>query len=123
MGKEVILKDIVQVYMGVRQKAFKKETILMAWHKASIWLLNPNIFTDVDFAPSHTMSTQSHTPSTYPENMPGFFDDSSSGDSSYHPDKELDGGNSQLYSSSESSSSSSGMELALPLGQDNSGGM
>jgi len=36
MEKEVILKDIVQVYMGVRQKAFKKETILMAWHKASI---------------------------------------------------------------------------------------
>jgi len=122
-GKEVVLKNIVRVYMDVRQKAFKKETIFAAWRKAGIRLLNPNIFTDADFAPSHTTSTHLHTPSSYPENTPGFFDDPSSDDSSYHPDKELDNSNSQSDSSSESSSSNLNMELALLQGQDHSGGM
>jgi hypothetical protein len=59
--------DFVREYMGVRRDAFKERTVLQAWKKSGAWPINPNVFTDDDFAPSVPYSTQVRDlPATFP---------------------------------------------------------
>ncbi|KAG6871158.1 hypothetical protein C0992_011604, partial [Termitomyces sp. T32_za158] len=67
-GEGMELRYVVEEYMEAREKAFKKETIIQAWRKAGIKParadsfqetdITPGIFTERDFAPSHSTSTQ-----------------------------------------------------------------
>jgi len=53
--------------MTVRQDCFKERTLLQAWKKSGAWPINPNVFTDNDFAPSIPYSTHVHDlPATFP---------------------------------------------------------
>lgn len=58
--------NFVREYMVAREKAFKPETIKKAWAKCGICPLNPNIFTEADFAPSTSSSRHARLPGTYP---------------------------------------------------------
>jgi hypothetical protein len=48
--------------MAMREKAFLPETISKAWKKSGIYPLNPDIFTNADFAPSASSSRHAHLP-------------------------------------------------------------
>jgi hypothetical protein len=65
-GQEMPHEEFVKEYMAIRRASFKKETILQAWRKSGIRPLNPDIFTDDDYAPSIPTSTAAHVPSSYP---------------------------------------------------------
>ena len=65
--EEIRKVDFVKEYMAVRDEAFLPETITKAWKKSlGIYLLNPNIFTDADFAPSASTSRHARVPGSYP---------------------------------------------------------
>jgi DDE superfamily endonuclease len=66
-GKEMPREHFVKHYMEVRQKTFRKSTIISAFRKSGCWPVNPEVFTDVDYSPSIVTSTTStHVPSSYP---------------------------------------------------------
>src|SRR5258707_6697797 len=71
-GAEIPVQDFVKEYMLARDEAFKAETIKKAFKNSGIRPLNPNIFTEADYAPSRVSSTQAHTPSTYPQAVLGY---------------------------------------------------
>lgn len=71
-GAEIPVQDFVKEYMLARDEAFKAETIEKAFKNSGIRPLNPNIFTEADYAPSRVSSTQAHTPSTYPPAVFGY---------------------------------------------------
>lgn len=68
----------------VTRSAFKSETILKAWRKAGIRPINPDIFTEADYAPSYSTSTQMHVPPSFPRKMPS-VPDASSDDGFFDP--------------------------------------
>lgn len=76
-GEGMEMKDVVKEYFVARKKAFKKTTILKAWKNAGLRLIDANIFTAADFAPSHALSIKCHTPATFPSRMPHVPDASS----------------------------------------------
>ena len=59
-------EDFVQEYMAVWQVTFKSGTIVSAFQKSGIRPLNPDIFTDKDYAPSIPTSTGAYVPESYP---------------------------------------------------------
>ena len=66
-GEDMPREDVVKHYMDVRQQTFKKSTIISAFRKSGCWPINPNIFTDEDYAPSIRASTSAiHVPSSFP---------------------------------------------------------
>lgn len=65
-GEEMPREDFVREYMAVRKATFKPETIISAFRKSGIKPLNPNIFTNEDYAPSIPTSTAAHVPTSYP---------------------------------------------------------
>ena len=69
---ELGLKDVVHVYLLARNDTFKPETIASAWRMSGINPLNPKVFSDADFTPSHATLTVAHTPTSYPTIMPAF---------------------------------------------------
>jgi hypothetical protein len=71
-GIEIATQDFVKKYMLARGEAFKAETIKKAFKNSGIRPLNPNIFTDADYAPSRVSSIQAHTPSSYPQAVFGY---------------------------------------------------
>ncbi len=82
-GNTMELRDVVAKYMKVRCAVFISETILKVWQKAGIRPINPDIFTEADYIPSYSTSTQMHVPPLFPTKMPsvpdtllddGFFD-------------------------------------------------
>ncbi|KAF8132695.1 hypothetical protein K438DRAFT_1787841 [Mycena galopus ATCC 62051] len=122
-GEDIPVSDIVKEWMFVREKSFKVETIKQAWFKSGINLdasglfprLTPDIFTDADFAPSISTSTQLHLPATFPP-LP-----SSEGDDrdSLSPAGEASGAasgssSSSAASTSASASTSSSLPFSLP---------
>ncbi|KAJ3979035.1 hypothetical protein F5890DRAFT_1559293 [Lentinula detonsa] len=62
----MVLRNVVTEYMAARALAFKESTILASWRKSGIHPMNPDIFSEADFAPSITTSTQLHWPSSFP---------------------------------------------------------
>lgn len=76
-GSPMELEDVVEEYMAARAVSFKEDTILAAWRKSGICPLDPNIFTEADFAPSIPSSTQSQLPTTFPKRLPRAPDASS----------------------------------------------
>ena len=66
-GEEIWKVDFIREYMAARVLTFVPETIKNAWQKCGISPLDSNVFTDKDFAPSYSTSTQSHLPRRYPK--------------------------------------------------------
>ncbi|KAJ6595136.1 hypothetical protein DFH09DRAFT_974295 [Mycena vulgaris] len=66
IGLQVTKDNVIAVYLEVREKAFTKVNILSALRKTGIRPLNPNVFTEEDYAPSWATSNQTHLPDTYP---------------------------------------------------------
>ena len=65
--KEMLQEDFVKEYMEVRCTTFKAMTIQTAWRKSGNWPVNPEVFSDEDYAPSIPMSTAaSHVPLSFP---------------------------------------------------------
>ena len=64
---EVPRSQFVKQYMDVRNEVFTPELIRSAWKKAGIWPMDPNQFTETDFAPSKLMSYTTSLPPGYPE--------------------------------------------------------
>ena len=77
-NQELALKDVVHIYLVARNHAFKVDTILSTWRKSGIHPINPQVFSDKDFTPSHAMSCLANVPSSYPTIMPSFGDNPSS---------------------------------------------
>ena len=66
-GQEMPHEDFVKEYMDIRSTTFKSTTIKSAWRKSGCWPIDPNVFTDEDYAPSTPMSlTASHVPHNFP---------------------------------------------------------
>jgi len=115
-GEGGCLKDVVASLHGCETESIQKGNHSPAWRKAGILNAKSRHLYDAGLRTKpHNAYTLAHT-ILFPRTHPGFFDDPSSDDSSYHPDKELDNSNSRSDSSSESSSSNSNMELALTAG-------
>jgi len=66
MGEEIPCEEFVKEYMGIRNKTFSTTTISQAFKKCGIHPLNPDKFTDHDFAPSMSSSIQGFVPSSFP---------------------------------------------------------
>lgn len=64
---EIPRSQFVKEYMDVRNEVFTEELIKSAWKKAGIWPLNPQRFTEKDFAPSKLLSYAASLPPGYPE--------------------------------------------------------
>ena len=54
---------------------FKPDTITSAFAQCSVCPLNPNVFTNPDFAPSVSYFTHCYVPSSYPPEFNGEEDD------------------------------------------------
>lgn len=71
-GEPLKAQNFVQEYMAARNESFKPDTIMKAWENSGIHVgedgprCTPEIFTESDFAPSHSTSTQLHLPDGYP---------------------------------------------------------
>ena len=71
-GEEMSREAFVSEYIAVRHDTFKERTILQAWKKSGAWPINPNVFTDDDFAPSIPYSTHARDlPTTFPSSNAG----------------------------------------------------
>lgn len=70
-GEEILTVDFFNEYMAARGLAFKPDTITSAFEQCGIHPLNPNIFTNADFAPSVSYSTHHYVPSPYPPELYG----------------------------------------------------
>lgn len=108
-GAEMAIRDFVREYMGVRNQTFKATTIISAFKKSGIRPLNPAAFTDQDYAPSISTSTEAHVPSSYPTPiLPELIDEDSSNDED--DDDEDDDEDYQSTSDTGSESEGDGME-------------
>lgn len=113
-GQGMQLRDVVKEYMAARNASFKPETILQAWRKSGINPHNPGLFTEADFAPSHSTSIRVHAPSTFPLTMPrvpdassdNFFDPTAPYEDDFPSSDNSDADWSASSSDSETSSSS-----------------
>jgi hypothetical protein len=65
-GEEICQVDFIKEYMVAQNLAFSPETIMKAWAKCGICPFKPDIFTNADFAPSASTSTQGHFLVSYP---------------------------------------------------------
>ncbi|KAJ7112590.1 DDE superfamily endonuclease-domain-containing protein, partial [Mycena epipterygia] len=62
----VVTKDtLIPTYLEVRKAVMTQSNILSAFRKTGIRPINPNVFTEDDYAPSWTTSTESHLPRSY----------------------------------------------------------
>lgn len=59
-------RDVVREYFIARKASFTAKIIKAAWKRTGLYPFNPNIFTNRDFAPSHTTSTKAHVPPSFP---------------------------------------------------------
>jgi hypothetical protein len=77
---------LLKKYFAARRKAFKSENIFQAWKKSGLRLLNADLFTASDFAPSHSSSTVCQAPWSFPSRMP-HVPDASSDDGTFDPEQ------------------------------------
>jgi hypothetical protein len=69
-GESVTRRNVVKEYMAARTESITDELITMAWRKSGIRPLNPQVFTEADFAPSYGSSFNPQFPVFFP-NEPG----------------------------------------------------
>jgi hypothetical protein len=69
IGKGMEIRNAIKEYITAHTKSFKTETILMAWRKVGIHPLNPDVFSQTDFAPSISTFTHTQVPG-FPFKMP-----------------------------------------------------
>lgn len=82
-GAEMPCKDFVKEYMEVRHQTFKSTTIITAFRKSGCWPIDPNMFTEDDFAPSIPTSTSArHVPNSFPFDVPSNLGDDASSEGS-----------------------------------------
>jgi hypothetical protein len=72
-GKSITRSDVIKEYMAARAKSVKEGLILSAWRRSGIRPLNPDVFTEEDFAPSYALSTKPPLPVSFP-GLPDGFD-------------------------------------------------
>lgn len=65
-GQEIHTVDFIRECMEVHDQALTEDTIKTAWRKSGIFPFNHNIFMAEDFTTSHSTSTKSHLPISYP---------------------------------------------------------
>jgi hypothetical protein len=116
-GDQMKAKDVVKHYMIARRAAFKEDTIKKAWTRSGIGVdetgtrpqCNPGRFTDEDFAPSVSTSTQLDLPDGFPGDPDALERESSSSDdgSDDESDPDSSGNNPDKGSSDESTDDSS----------------
>ncbi|QRV95941.1 DDE superfamily endonuclease [Ceratobasidium sp. AG-Ba] len=66
-GDPVKRESVIEHYMTVRKTALTKSTIDAAWRRSGHYPINPNRFSETDFAPSNITSSKSHVPEDYPK--------------------------------------------------------
>jgi hypothetical protein len=96
-GEEIRKVDFVKEYMAARELVLLLETIMKAWARCGICPLNPNIFTDAEFAPSTSTSTKGHFPASYLAEFYGEESDLEADNEENEPDNdnETDGSDSE----------------------------
>ena len=65
-GEGLSKSDVVKEYMIIRNKVFIPALISRTFTRCGLSPLNPDIFTDKDFAPAKSTSTIAHMPASYP---------------------------------------------------------
>ncbi|EJF57418.1 DDE-domain-containing protein [Dichomitus squalens LYAD-421 SS1] len=65
-GNEVQHGQFVAEYLKVRDASVTPEVVKAAWRKTGLSPFNPNVFSELDFAPSRPYSTQAHLPPSFP---------------------------------------------------------
>ena len=70
--KSITRQVVIREYMAARAKSVKEELILSAWRRSGIRPLNPDVFTEEDFAPSYASSTKPPLPVPFPSLPDGF---------------------------------------------------
>ncbi|THG93507.1 hypothetical protein EW026_g7744 [Hermanssonia centrifuga] len=85
--------DFVREYMSVRAETMTKKVIVAAWQKTGLSPFNPDIFTEIDFAPSNATSTKAHVPLSFPQPMELDYDSEAepTGDDHNNGDEEENG--------------------------------
>jgi hypothetical protein len=65
IGLKVTKENVIAVYLEVREKSMTKANIISTFRKTGIWLLDPTVFKEEEYAPSWATSTQPHLPNNY----------------------------------------------------------
>ena len=65
-GTEVEHGRFVAEYLQVRDASITPDVVKAAWRKTGLFPFNPNVFSEHDFAPSRSYSTQAHLPPSFP---------------------------------------------------------
>ena len=65
-GKSITRENVVKEYMIARTKSVTTQVIVSAWRRSGICLLNAEVFTEEDFAPSYSSSTSPPLPVSFP---------------------------------------------------------
>ncbi|KAJ3964743.1 hypothetical protein EV361DRAFT_1037781 [Lentinula raphanica] len=68
-GEAMSLRDVVKEYWECQKQAFKDTTIKNSWRKSGINPLDPEIFTEADYASSIPTSTETHLPKSFPRQL------------------------------------------------------
>ncbi|KAJ8509345.1 hypothetical protein ONZ45_g8476 [Pleurotus djamor] len=68
-GIKINRYTVIPAYMECRAQVLE-EWIRSAWAKTGLWPINPDIFTDEDFAPSQASSILAHVPPSFPDDVP-----------------------------------------------------
>ncbi|KAH9018843.1 DDE superfamily endonuclease-domain-containing protein [Lactarius pseudohatsudake] len=66
-GESITRRTVVREYMAARTKSVNEELIISAWRRSGIRPLNPEVFTEEDFAPSYSSSTKPPFPVSFPD--------------------------------------------------------
>jgi hypothetical protein len=65
-GNPITRATVISEWMDLRPKFLTKKLILSSWEHTGNYPINPNVFDDEDYAPSHVSSTSAHLPEGYP---------------------------------------------------------
>jgi hypothetical protein len=69
-GVQITRYNVIPEYMKIRHRFMTKKLLEYAFAATGIHPLNPNVFTDEDYAPSQAFSITAHAPESYPDPVP-----------------------------------------------------